>query len=71
MTSRKSWADLSPTQRKAVVAGAAVEMVLTTWSLRDLRRRPAEAVRGPKTLWRASFVVQPFGPLAYLAFGRR
>jgi hypothetical protein len=71
MTSKMAWHDLSPTQRKAVVAGAAVELVATSWALQDLRSRPAEGVRGPKVLWRASFVVQPFGPLAYLAFGRR
>jgi hypothetical protein len=71
MTSKMAWHDLSPTQRKAVVAGAAVELVATAWALQDLRSRPAEGVRGPKVLWGASFVVQPFGPLAYLAFGRR
>jgi hypothetical protein len=71
MRRKKSWGDLSPRQRKAVVAGAAVELVVTSWALRDLRGRPAESVRGPKALWVASFAVQPFGPLAYLAVGRR
>jgi len=71
MTRKKSWGDLSPTQHKAVFGGAAVELVLTTWALRDLRGRPAERVRGPKLLWVASFAVQPFGPLAYLVLGRR
>ncbi|MGZ4448121.1 MAG: PLDc N-terminal domain-containing protein [Nocardioides sp.] len=40
-------------------------------ALRDLARRPAAAVRGPRAAWAASFVVQPFGPLAYLVAGRR
>ena len=72
MTSKKkTWGDLSPTQHRAVFAGAAVELVLTTFAMRDLRGRPAELVRGPKLLWVASFAVQPFGPLAYLALGRR
>jgi hypothetical protein len=71
MASKMTWADLSPTQRKAVVAAAAAELVLTTWALRDLWTRPAERVRGPKALWGASLVVQPFGPVGYLAFGRR
>jgi len=67
---KKRWSDLSPVQQRAVIAGAAAEVVLTVWALRDLKRRPAESVRGPKAVWVASFVVQPFGPLAYAMFGR-
>ncbi|ANI42905.1 membrane protein [Mycolicibacterium vaccae 95051] len=37
----------------------------------DLARRPASTVRGSKALWRTLSVVQPVGPLAYFAFGRR
>ena len=69
--STKSWGDMSPLQRKAVVVSAAAELVLTTWAVRDLRGRSAERVRGPKALWFASFGVQPFGPLLYLVAGRR
>ena len=69
--STKSWGDMSPMQRKAVVVGAAAEMALTIWAARDLRGRSAGSVRGPKALWFASFGVQPFGPLAYLVVGRR
>ena len=71
MSERKSWADLTPAQRSAIIGGGAVELVLTVVALRDLIRRPSQAVRGPKLLWAASFVVQPFGPLGYLALGRR
>jgi hypothetical protein len=67
---KKKWSDLSPVEQRAVIAGAAAEIVLTAWALRDLKRRPAESVRGPKAAWVASFVVQPFGPLAYVFFGR-
>lgn len=69
--SNKKWSDLTPLQRKVVVVGGAVELVLTTYAGRDLARRPAELVRGPKALWFLVFGVQPFGPLAYLAVGRR
>lgn len=71
MAPKRGWRDLTPTQQKAAVAAAAVELVLTATVLRDLARRPGEEVRGPKLLWVLSCVVQPFGPLAYLAFGRR
>jgi hypothetical protein len=45
--------------------------VLTTIALRDLARRPWTEVRGPKALWALGCVVQPIGPIAYLACGRR
>jgi hypothetical protein len=67
----KSWSDMTPTQKRLVVVGGAAEVLLTTWCLSDLARRPAEAVRGPKALWVPAMVVQPVGPLAYLLCGRR
>ena len=68
---KKTWADLTPTQQRVIVAAGAAELVLTGIALRDMQRRSRSQVRGPKLLWRASFAVQPFGPLAYLLFGRR
>jgi hypothetical protein len=67
---KKRWSDLSPVEQRAIIAGGVAEIVLTAWALRDLRRRPAASVRGPKAAWVVSFVVQPFGPLAYVLFGR-
>jgi hypothetical protein len=68
---KKKWSELSPAARTAIVVGTAAEVALTAYCLRDLVRRPARGVRGPKPLWAATFVVQPFGPLLYLAAGRR
>lgn len=58
-------------QRTAVAVGATVELVLTTIALVDLARRPRAEVRGPKALWAVGCFVQPVGPIAYLAVGRR
>jgi hypothetical protein len=71
MRRKRSWSELSPAARAAVVAGGVVEVVVTAWCVRDLVRRPAAGVRGPKRLWALGFVVQPFGPVAYLLGGRR
>ena len=68
---KKQWSELSPAARSAIVVGAAAELVITTVALRDLRRRPAASVRGPKLLWVLGCAVQPFGPLLYLFAGRR
>jgi phospholipase D-like protein len=68
---KKQWSDLTPGQRRAVFIGGAAETVLTVAALRDLAHRPAGDVRGPKALWVLAFFVQPVGPLAYFAKGRR
>lgn len=68
---RRTWSDFSPMQKRLTILGGAVEAVLTTIAARDLARRDASLVRGPKLLWASLLTVQPFGPLAYLLFGRR
>jgi len=69
--SRRSWHDLSRSQKRLTVIAGAAEVVLTTIAARDLAARPASGVRGPKALWVPFFAVQPFGPVAYLLIGRR
>jgi hypothetical protein len=71
MTAKRQWSDLSSTQQKAILVAGIVELGLTTRAVRDLARRPGEQVRGPKILWLAACFVQPVGPIAYLALGRR
>ncbi|HZB42428.1 MAG TPA: PLDc N-terminal domain-containing protein [Ilumatobacter sp.] len=71
MKQKKRWEDLTPSQRAAIVVAGAVEVVVTAAALVDIARRPKRLVRGPKRWWLMGFAVQPFGPIAYLAFGRR
>ena len=68
---KKSWADLSPAQKKLVVVTGVVEFAATAWCARDLHRRPASQVRGPKVLWAPALSAQPFGPIAYVVWGRK
>jgi hypothetical protein len=67
----KRWSDLTANQQRLVCLGVLLETVMTTVAIRDLTRRPPAQVRGRKPLWALSFAVQPFGPIAYLALGRR
>ena len=71
MPNNKKWSELTATQQRLIIAGGVVEAVLTTAALVSLVRRPSQAVRGPKALWLAALVVQPVGPIAYLAIGRK
>jgi hypothetical protein len=65
------WADLSPRQRALLGAAAAAELTLKITALVDIQRRPADRIRGPKSLWRAAMAVNLIGPVSYFAFGRR
>ncbi len=52
------------------IVGLIVAVVLVILAQRDLRRRPAELVRGRVRVWKVVAMVGP-GALAYLLFGRR
>lgn len=52
------------------IVGLIVAVVLVVLAQRDLRRRPAELVRGRVGVWKVVAMVGP-GALAYLVFGRR
>ena len=71
---KKRWQDLSPRTRQVIVAAAVVDGVLKVAALVDLKRRPAEQVRGSKKAWAATLVlVNSAGvvPVAYFVKGRR
>jgi hypothetical protein len=67
----KQYRRLSPTARTAVWALLAFEVVLIGVAERDIQRRPADRIRGPKLLWRAVATQNVIGPAAYYGFGRR
>lgn len=58
------------TRTLAVVAVVAVWAVVTPIMWHDLRRRPAEQVRGKKWVWRLASL-NLSGSVAYFLFGRR
>jgi hypothetical protein len=71
---KKRWKDLSERQRRMIVVGVVLEGIVKLAALRDLKRRPADHVRGPKWLWGGVIVAANSAglvPTAYLAFGRR
>ena len=63
--------DLNQQQKMLVVAVLIVHVILARFTLRDLRGRPASAVRGPKRLWRVWATLNTTGSLAYWLIGRR
>ena len=69
----RHWPQLTKRQRVGVVLRGGIQLALLAAAVRDLRRRPAEQVRGPKPLWLAVSAVNylGLGPIAYFLFGRR
>lgn len=69
----KQWKDLSPRTRKLLIAAAVAEGGLKVAALVDMKRRPAEQIRGPKWLWAVLMIVNSAGaiPISYFTFGRR
>jgi hypothetical protein len=63
--------DLNDRQKRLLLVVLVVHMILARFTLRDLRRRPESAVRGPKRLWRVWATMNTTGSLAYWMFGRR
>jgi Phospholipase_D-nuclease N-terminal len=65
------WSELSQRQRAIIGAAAAAELSLKVAALIDIKRRPADRIRGPKRAWRMAMVVNLLGPVSYFVFGRR
>jgi hypothetical protein len=70
-TKKKSFKDLSGGQKLRVAVTAAVQIALQTAALRDLKKRPADQVNGPKPAWFAASFLNFIGPVAYFLFGRK
>lgn len=62
---------LTPRQTRIVGAAVAVQLVIALLTNRDLSRRPAERVRGPKWLWRIVGSANTAGSASYWLLARR
>jgi hypothetical protein len=68
---RRRWSDLSPAQRRVILALISLQLSLLATALADLLRRPAEQINGPRWAWALASLVSFVGPLAYFRFGRK
>ena len=68
---QQRWANLSDRQRALLLGAAAAELSLKIAALLDIKRRPADRIRGPKALWRAAMAVNLLGPVSYFVVGRK
>jgi len=55
---------------RVVAAALALQATVATVTIRDINKRPKEAVRGPKMLWRLANA-NTVGSVAYWLIGRK
>lgn len=71
---KRRWSDLSERTRTLIVVAAVIEGILKIMALIDLKRRPANEIRGSKAKWAVAVVlINSVGavPVAYFLRGRR
>ncbi|WP_144673016.1 hypothetical protein [Arthrobacter sp. U41] len=66
---KKTWKELSPMAKFGTISAALVQLSMLVAAQRDITRRPAEQIRGSKTLWRMATLVNFVGPGSYFTFG--
>jgi len=74
MAAQQRWNNLSEGNRRLIIVVAVAESILKGAALIDLKRRPANQVRGPKWLWAPVIaLVNSAGivSISYFVFGRR
>jgi hypothetical protein len=70
----RRWSDLSERTRRLLVTAAVADAALRVAALVDIKRRPADQIRGGKRAWAAVVaLVNSAGvvPISYFVFGRR
>jgi hypothetical protein len=68
--SKRNFKERSPAGRVGIVAVILAASSVVAKAERDLQRRPAEEVRGSKTLWRL-VCLNALGAAVYFRWGRR
>jgi len=68
---RKRWEAMSPAEKAGNMLMASADFALVVWALVDLWHRPDEAIKGKKRTWVLASLIQPFGAVIYLLFGRK
>jgi len=71
MSQQKKWNKFSPAQKAGTIVAGFVQVALLVAALVDIRRRPAEQIRGRKRVWAAFAFVNWIGPISYFLFGRK
>ena len=67
---KRTWSEMGAGRRAVSVVLIVVQLTMAICAWRDLARRDATQVRGPKWRWALAIGVNFFGPIAYFRRGR-
>ncbi|QOD04232.1 hypothetical protein [Pseudarthrobacter sp. BIM B-2242] len=68
---KKTWKEMSPAARASFVAIGIAQVSLMIAAQRDISKRPAELINGPKAAWRMASMINFIGPMGYFVLGRK
>jgi hypothetical protein len=68
---KKTWKEMSPAARASFVAVGIAQVSLMIAAQRDISKRPAELINGPKAAWRMASMINFIGPMGYFVLGRK
>lgn len=68
---KKTWKEIPPAARVGTVVIGLMQVALMLAAQRDISRRPAELINGPKAAWRMAALINFIGPMSYFIFGRK
>lgn len=71
MARKKTWKEMSPSARAGFILVGIAQVSLLLAAQRDISRRPAELINGPKAAWRAASFINFVGPMGYFVLGRK
>ncbi|WP_156642210.1 PLDc N-terminal domain-containing protein [Arthrobacter sp. B6] len=71
MAKKKTWKEMSPAARTGTVLVGLVQVTMMLAAQRDISKRPAELINGPKAAWRMAALINFIGPMGYFVFGRK
>ena len=71
MAGQLTWKEMSPSAKGGPGAVGSAPVALMLAAQRDISRRPAELINGPKAAWRVGALINFIGPMGYFVFGRK
>ena len=71
MAKKKTWKEMSPAAKAGTIVAGIVNLSLLVAAQRDISKRPAAMINGPKGAWRAASFINFIGPMVYFIFGRK
>ncbi|HAG60713.1 MAG TPA: hypothetical protein DEP82_15610 [Arthrobacter bacterium] len=68
---KKTWKEMPPAARVGFVALGIAQVTLMLAAQRDISKRPADQINGPKAAWRVAALINFVGPMGYFILGRK